>query len=46
MLSSMHVGTKISYGLKKKPEIMEFYNWSMAEVDVIDKMLGKYITKR
>ncbi|CAH2107935.1 unnamed protein product [Euphydryas editha] len=42
MLSSMHHEAKISDSAKKKPEIIEFYNWSKAEVDTMDKMLGRY----
>lgn len=38
MLSPMHVGTKISYGVKKKiieiTEIIEFYNKSMTKVNI------------
>lgn len=46
MLSSMHHEAKISDNAKKKPEIIEFYNWSKAGVDTMDKMLGRYTTKR
>jgi len=46
MLSSMHNEAKISDKAKKKPEIIEFYNWSKAGVDTMDKMLGRYTTKR
>ena len=46
MLSSMHQETKIGDGGKKKPEIIEFYNWSKAGADTMDKMLSRYTTKR
>ena len=46
MLSSMHQVAKIGDDAKKKPEIIEFYNWSKAGVDKMDKMLGRYTTKR
>lgn len=46
MLSSMHKEPKISDSAKKKPEMIEFYNWSKAGVDTMDKMLGRYTTKR
>ncbi|XP_046406298.1 piggyBac transposable element-derived protein 3-like [Ischnura elegans] len=39
MLSSMHQDAKIGDAAKKKPEIIEFYNWSKAGVDTMDKML-------
>ena len=46
MLSSLHQVAKISDGVNKKPEIIEFYNWSKAGVDKMDKMLSRYTTKR
>lgn len=46
MLSSMHNEAKISDSAKKKSEIIEFYNWSKARVDTMDKMLDRYTTKR
>ncbi|XP_076267092.1 piggyBac transposable element-derived protein 4 isoform X2 [Rhynchophorus ferrugineus] len=46
MLSSMHHEAKISDSAKKKPEIIEFYNRSKAGVDTMDKLLGRYTTKR
>lgn len=44
MLSSMQHKANISNNAKKKPEIIEFYNWTKAVN--LDKMLGKYTTKR
>ena len=46
MLSSMHHESKISDSEKKKPEIIEFYNWSKTGVNTIAKMLGRSTTKR
>jgi hypothetical protein len=42
----MHQDASIVDGAKKKPEIIEFYKWSKAGVDTMDKMLGRYTTKR
>ena len=42
MLPSMHQVAKIGDDAKKKPEIIELYNWSKAGVDTMDKMLGRY----
>ena len=46
ILSSIHQLAKIGDDAKKKPEIIEFYNWSKAGVDTMDKMLGRYTTQR
>ena len=43
---SMHQVASIGDGVKKKPEIIEFYNWSKAGVDTMDKLLSRYTTKR
>ena len=45
MLPSMHQAAKIGDGVKKKQEVIEFFNWSKG-VDTIDKMLSRYTTKR
>ena len=42
----MHQATKIGDGVKKKQEIIKFYNWSKGGVDTMDKMLSRYTTKR
>ena len=44
MLSSMHQVAKIGDGVIKKPEIIEFYNWSKGGVNTMDKMLSRYTT--
>lgn len=45
LLSTVHYTTDVS-GSQKKPEAIQYYNQSKAAVDIMDKMLGEYTTKR
>lgn len=45
LLSTVHYTTDVS-GTQKKPEAIQYYNQSKAAVDIMDKMLGEYTTKR
>ncbi|CAL1687546.1 unnamed protein product [Lasius platythorax] len=45
LLSTMH-HDKAIVGPKQKPEILHFYNKTKSDVDVMDKMLGTYTTRR
>lgn len=45
LLSTMHYTTQVS-GSQKKPEAIQYYNASKAAVDIMDKMLGEYTSKR
>lgn len=46
LLSTMHSTDVIDDSLKKKPEVISFYNKTKSGVDVMDKMLGTYTCKR
>lgn len=45
LLSTVHYTKEVS-GAQKKPEAIQYYNKSKAAVDIMDKMLGEYTSKR
>ena len=46
LLSTMHNDKSIHDGLKKKPEIISYYNQTEGGVDTMDKMVRHYSCKR
>ena len=46
LLSSLHKQPQIDEKNKKKPQIIRFYNERKYGVDIIDKMIGQYTTRR